>query len=284
MDVAVILICEPTYNEVLAREAVVCINSLRAYGGKYKDIPIHIIIPTAKPLSKDFLKFLTWARIKKGVHITKEHLVTTPMAELSRGFLNIPFGMEFASREIDTDIIVYCDCDVIFYRQPKFDLLDRGNVYVDKSIDTFKDESAKKSWKEVEEFSGMLLNNYIDSFMEYKQANTWLIAAKKDHFIWQVWLDTVKMNLEILLKHGSEILTRSDFKRFKGWDGDYQSMSYPVSLIEEMTFSQIIQLTPEDFKDVEILNTAFDYLDKDADIFHFDSLNNLTKGKECKQM
>jgi hypothetical protein len=283
MDVALVLICEPTYNEVLSQEAVVCINSLRMYGGMYKNIPIYIIIPTLKKLTTEFVKFMCWAS-KKNVIIIKENLIDENTSKLSRGFLNIPFGMKYAHKYISHDLLVYCDCDVIFYREPRFDLIDCSYVYVDKSIDTFKNIIERRSWEQVEEISEKLFNKFIDPYTSYKQVNTWMIVANKNSFIWETWLENIKINLDILMKNKSKILCDQEFLHYRGWGNDYKSLSYPISLIEEITFSQLVQYNPERFKDISILNTAFDYLDKDADIFHFDNINNLQKGKKCKRM
>ena len=100
----------------LESQTLIMIESLRRWGGKYKDLPILAITPrSAPPLSK-----LTNEKLS---HFNVTHLSFDAKNIYSwKAFLNKHYSLAKAEEVCDTEFICWLDSDLLFLKEPNHKL------------------------------------------------------------------------------------------------------------------------------------------------------------------
>lgn len=105
-------------------EAVLCFSNWRKNGGWLKDIPIHVMCPTANTITP-----LTRHRLHNlGVSYDEEYHPETE--RFTSGFLNIPYvGMLYEHR-LDVDVLIKIDLDMNLIQPLPPEWVESGQISV----------------------------------------------------------------------------------------------------------------------------------------------------------
>ena len=114
----------------LESQTLIMIESLRRWGGKYKDLPILAITPRAgPPLSKSFKEKLS--------HFNVTHLSFDAKNIYSwKAFLNKHYSLAKAEEVCDTEFICWLDSDLLFLKEPDGLFLRENEDFIACPVDT----------------------------------------------------------------------------------------------------------------------------------------------------
>ena len=189
-SVAFFVCCE---SGPLEQQAILFARSLRRFGGRFTDNPIHAYQPRVGPE----LEPATLAGFEElGIEL---HSQALNEAHHDYPFANKIYSGVAAERELSEDVIVFCDTDTVFLSPPEaLDVDDSTDVAAAPAWHINKasrgpDHPMEEYWQEIYEIAGVTDPPWVETMEKSKRIrgywNAGILGTRRETGIFGEWLE-----------------------------------------------------------------------------------------------
>lgn len=193
MTLAFVFCVEPG---TLESQAILLADSIRQWGGRFADAPIHAFNPRGRgPLANETVEHLSESKV-----IIHADRLNTEHEEY--GYGNKVHACDWAARNLGEDVLVFVDTDTVLVGEPNDLTLDDGIDLAVRPVvskgegSTGPDDLNDPYWTRSHELCGVPAGRFVETVRDRQRIrgyyNAGLVAMRRDSGISERWLDFLR--------------------------------------------------------------------------------------------
>tara|TARA_A100000171_G_C2128677_1_gene145205 strand:- start:160 stop:1095 length:936 start_codon:yes stop_codon:yes gene_type:complete len=279
-NIALIGCIEKTDNNELEKNCLLLIKSLRKFGGKYKDIDIHLLQPTNNNISKNTKKILDKYNVFFHKRVSEYN-----QPDVKFNYTNMPITCNYFYKTIRNkyNYFLWLDCDTLILNEP--------TLIKNQNISFMYDNEFKNKGKYIvktnEKFN---IDNicYADLLeklnykTKYTAVNSWFILGESKNLFWKEWNNETKKILKNIKKYN-----RTKFLFFNYYDNfenRIEEISFSI-VIDKLKLKQVKPIGIVLYKTPDHRSEIYERDEYNIDdwVIHYDKIDKFLQNKKINQ-